>query len=165
VEEKMTKEKLIDLLQTNREAFDAIINQVPHARMTEPLAPGEWSVKDTIAHLTYYERWLGDRMHEQLTGTPYQPTELDGKPEQEFNQIVYETHKEQPLAEVLAESQMAYESLMQAVRLHSEAFLVEPQQFKEGPDPIIVWHSLSGNVYEHYLEHIEIIQNWLDQNN
>ena len=96
-----------------------------------------------------------------LTGIPYHITEIDTKPWQEVNQIVYETHKEQPLAEVMAESHKAFEHLLQAVRMHTEAFLTEPQQFEGVPTPVIIWHMLSGNVYNHYLEHIEIIQNWL----
>ena len=54
----MTKSKLLELLHSNRAALDDAINLVPKYRMTEPLSPGESSIKDIIAHITYYERWI-----------------------------------------------------------------------------------------------------------
>ena len=52
MDETMTKSKLLELLHSNRAALDDVINLVPKYRMTEPLSPGEWFIKDIIAHIT-----------------------------------------------------------------------------------------------------------------
>ncbi|HEX5692552.1 MAG TPA: maleylpyruvate isomerase N-terminal domain-containing protein, partial [Roseiflexaceae bacterium] len=74
MEESMTKAKLLETLRRERAEWDALVAQVPRDRMTIPGVAGHWSVKDVIAHLTYYERWLADRLHEQLRGESYMPT-------------------------------------------------------------------------------------------
>lgn len=56
-----------------------------------------------------------------------------------------------------------FERLLQAVESQTEVFLTQPQQFDSLPMPIVVWHNLRGDVYEHYLEQIETIKIWLNQ--
>ena len=52
----MNKSEWLDTLQTERAQWEALLVQVGEARMTQPGAAGEWSVKDVIAHVTWFER-------------------------------------------------------------------------------------------------------------
>jgi len=72
----MTKTTLLETLRSKQAEWQALLAEVPADHMTEPGVAGEWSVKDIIAHLTYYERWIADRLHEQLRGEAYVPTEI-----------------------------------------------------------------------------------------
>jgi hypothetical protein len=57
--ESMTKDKLLAILRERRAEFDEAVAAVPQDQMTIPGVDGkdgEWSLKDVIAHLTYYER-------------------------------------------------------------------------------------------------------------
>jgi uncharacterized protein (TIGR03083 family) len=155
----MTKTHLLETLRSKRAEWDALLAQVPADRMTEPGVAGEWSVKDIIAHLTYYERWFADRLHEQLRGEVYHPTELDSMGEAR-NDVIYEQIKNQSLADVLAASRQAFEKLLAGVEAQPEAFLIEPQTFEGAPGPMLVWEMLRGDVYEHYAMHIPSIKNW-----
>lgn len=156
----MTKSRLLDLLRTRRAAWDAALAQVPAVRRTEPGVAGEWSVKDLINHLTYYERWYADRLHEQLQGEAYRPNELDMMGEAR-NDVVFARDRHKPLAEVQAASAQAFARLIAGVEAQSEAFLTEPQQFESAPGPVRIWQMLRGDVYDHYPQHIAMIQNWL----
>ena len=160
MDDQMTKPKLLDLLRTRRAEWDAALAQVPEAEMTQAGAAGEWSVKDIIAHVNYHERWYADRLHEQLRGEVYTPTEIDMMPFDERNQRIYLQFRDTPLSEVLAESRRAFEKLVEGVEAHDEAFLIEPQQF--GGPPVTIWQMLRGDVYEHYGQHIPSIKSWLD---
>lgn len=156
----MTKARLLEILRSKRAEWDALIAEVPSDRMTEAGVAGAWSVKDIIAHLTYYERWFADRLHEQLRGETYLPTELDMMGEAR-NDVVYERVKDRPLADILAESRQAFEKLIAGVEAQPEKFLIEPQRFEGAPGPVRVWEMLQGDVYEHYAMHISSIKNWL----
>lgn len=156
----MTKTRLLEILRSKRAEWDALIAEVPPDRMTETGVAGAWSVKDIIAHLTYYERWFADRLHEQLRGETYRPTELDQMGEAR-NDVVYERIKDRPLADVLAESRQAFEQLVAGVESQPEEFLIEPQHFEGAPGPVLIWQMLQGDVYEHYALHIPSIRNWL----
>ena len=161
MDEPMTKAKLLELLRTKRAEWDAVIEEVPKDRMTEPGAAGYWSVKDVIAHLTYYERWYANRLHEQLRGETYTPNELDAMHWEERNPIIYEQNRNRTLEDVMAESSQVFQQLVEGVEAHSEAFLTEPQEFEGAPGPVFIWMMLRGDIYEHYPQHIPSIKEWL----
>lgn len=158
--EEMTKAKLLDLLRTARAEWDALLAQIPPDTMTQPGVAGHWSVKDNIAHMTHFERWYADRIDEALHGVRYTPTPLDMMPVEEQNVVIYDQHRDQPLAEVLAESRATHEKLMQGVAAQSEAFLIQPQTFEGAPGPSLVWQMLEGDVYGHSPDHIGSIKQW-----
>jgi hypothetical protein len=159
--ERMTKGKLLELLQSRRAEWDALLAQVPENQMTVPGVAGEWSIKDIIAHLTYYERWYADRLHEQLRGEQYTPTEIDAMGFEQRNPILYQRFREYPLSEVLANSRRAFRDLVTGVQAHSEQFLTVPQQFDGMPEPMTIWMMLRGDIYDHYLQHIPSVKDWL----
>lgn len=161
VDEQMTKAKLLKTLRSRRAEWDATLAEVPESWMTERGVAGEWSVKDIIAHLTYYERWYADRLHEQLRGEYYTPTEIDAMHYDERNEHIYQQNRDRPLDDVLAESRLVFQRLIEGVAGHSEAFLTEPQEIEGAPGPVIVWQMLRGDVYDHYAQHIPSIREWL----
>jgi uncharacterized protein (TIGR03083 family) len=160
MDEQMTQARLIDTLRSKRAAWDAALAQVPEDRMTQPGAAGHWSVKDIVVHVTAYERWMAERMHEVLRGETYVPTALDQLHYEQRNDRIYELERDRPLAEVLAESQQVFPRLLEAVQAHTEEFLLQPQQFEGVPEPIVVWQMLRSEVYDHYGEHIPSILAW-----
>src|SRR5687767_14646008 len=103
--DEMTKNKLIATLRSKRAEWDATLAEVPENLMTESGVAGEWSVKDIIAHLAYFERWYAERIHEQLRGEQYAPTELDQMSyDQQFDQLnkaVFELNRDRSLQDVL----------------------------------------------------------------
>jgi uncharacterized protein (TIGR03083 family) len=157
----MTKAKLIETLRAKRAEWDAVLAEVPEDQMTEPGVAGEWSVKDMITHLTHYERWFADRLHEYLRGESYTPTEMDRMDFDERNDRIFQQNRNRPLPEVLAESRQVFQRLLEGVQAHAEEFLIEPQQFEGVAEPLTVWKLLRGDVYEHYGEHVASVKNWL----
>jgi hypothetical protein len=62
---------------------------------------------------------------------------------------------------VLLDSQRQFQRLRAAVAAHDEAFLIQPQQFENVPEPITIWNMLRSEVYDHYEEHAPSISAWL----
>jgi hypothetical protein len=159
--DKITKAELLQTLKEKRAAFDATIAKVPHDQLTTQNVQGEWSVKDIIAHLNYYEGWIADRLHEQLQGKSYIPTQLDMMHFDERNKITYAQNKDRTLEDVLTSSKQTFERLVAGIEAHTEAFLTEPQTFEGAPEPVVIANMLSGDVYDHYADHIPYIEEWL----
>jgi uncharacterized protein (TIGR03083 family) len=158
--DQMTRELLLQTLRDRRAEWDALVAQVPAERMTEPGLAGGWSLKDVIAHLTYYERWFGDRLDELLRGEPYVPSELDFMGEAR-NDVLYERERARPLEQVLADARQVFQRLLAGVEAQPEAVLIEPQQFQGAPGPVVIWQMLRGDVYDHYAMHIPAVRAWL----
>lgn len=156
----MTKLALIDLLKARRYEFDAAIASIAEASMAEAGAAGHWSVKDIIAHLTYYEGWMADRLQEQLEGKSYTPTQLDKMHWEPRNTIIYEQNKSRTLDDVLTSSKETFIRLVAAVEAHDETFLFEPQTFEGAPSQVIPAEMLRSEVYDHYPQHIPSLITW-----
>ena len=161
--EEMTKARLLDLLRAARAEWDALLAQIPPDKMTQPGVGGHWSVKDNIAHMTHFERWHADRIDEALHGVRYTPAPFDRMSVEEQNAVIYDQHRDQPLAEVLAESRAAYEKLLQGVAAQTEAFLTQPQTIEGASGPSPVWQMLESDVYGHYPDHIGSVKQWLEE--
>jgi hypothetical protein len=161
MDEPMTKATLLELLRTSRAEWDGLLAQIPESWMTEPGAAGYWSVKDIIAHLSYYERWYADRLEEQLRGESYAPQSIDLMHFDQRNEIVYQQNRDRSLADIRAESKQVFQRLIEGVEAHSEAFLTEPHIFEGAPGPVLIWQMLRGDVYAHYPQHMPSVKEWL----
>jgi hypothetical protein len=72
------------------------------------------------------------------------------------------------LADVLAESKQVFERLLLLVSLLPEDDLLAPHRFDRYVVPFwkesqALWKCIAGDSYEHYREHRQSIQAWLDR--
>jgi len=157
--ERMTKAVFMDLLRQGRAAWDALIAQVDEARMTEPGVEGEWSVKDILAHVTWYEReMVGVLQARALVGSDLWNLPLEAR-----NAGVFEQIRRRPLADVLAESQPVFEQLMAGLQTMTDDDLNEAGRFAEMPPDWLPWQVIASNTYEHYPDHIQPVRAWLEK--
>lgn len=161
MDSRMTKTRLLETLYARRAEWESLLAEVPVDRMAEPGVAGEWSVKDIIAHLTFHERWLADRLHENLRGEVYVPSADDRLDFDEANDRVFQQNRHRSVEDVLADARDVYQRLAAGLEAHSESFLIEPQHFPGVPQPVVIWHILRGNIYDHYEQHAPSIRNWL----
>lgn len=157
----MTKAELLGLVHSRRAEWDAIIAQIPQEWMTELKAIGDWSIKDIIAHINYYELWMAERLHENVRGEVYYPNEWDMMHWDARNALIYQRDKDLSLDFVLATSKQAFQKLVDGIEANTEAFLTEPQQFQGMPTTILVWDMIRSEVYDHYRQHIPSMETWL----
>lgn len=153
----MNKEELLENLQRERSAWNELLAQADPQRLEEPGAAGKWSVKDLVAHITWYEREITAALRARaLVGSP-----LWEKPPAERNRIIYEQHQGQSLEMVLADSRRSYNELVEVVAGLSEAELNDPAQLNSWPEGLPPWRLLAENSFEHYQAHRAELQSWL----
>jgi hypothetical protein len=155
----MDKNTFINTLKQSRAEWEALLAQVDEEWMLQPGAAGKWSVKDVIAHVTWYEREMIPlmRMH-TLAGS-----ELWELSNEERNEIVYQQNRDRPLQEILHEGQQAYAALLEAAQALSDADLNDPHRFKQMPEDWVPWQIFAGNSFEHYQDHVASLRQWLAQ--
>jgi hypothetical protein len=70
--------------------------------MMKPGTWGEWTLKDLLAHLTYWQTSAIDRMHKVATGRRDEIQLLgDDQAIDQINENVYRANRDRPLAEML----------------------------------------------------------------
>ena len=161
--EPTTKIELIEAMISARSELDSLIDQIPHSAMTQPLTPGEWSVKDILAHMTSYDRWLGLTL--ALRGQKPPDDWVADTPLDEFNQILYAENRVLALEEVLRQSREVWAEILDAARSKTEAYLFSEQSAQGVPYKFIPCEVLKNESYGHYLEHTSELRLWLENTN
>ena len=79
----------------------------------------------------------------------------------DLNAIFYETNKDKPLAQVLADFAASYPRALTATEAMSETDLFDPDRFAwRNGRPL--WWMVAGNTFGHYQDHIPNIHAWLE---
>ncbi|HEY7343619.1 MAG TPA: DinB family protein [Ktedonobacterales bacterium] len=153
----MTKAQLLEMIQSARAGWEALLAGIPEAWMTEPGVEGEWSIKDIIAHISWGEQEnLGVAQAHAVVGS-----ELWQLSEDERNARVFEQNRHRELGDVLAESRQTFRRYLEAVAALSEEDLNDPSRFAEMPVPEgwRPWRILFDPA--HYQGHADSIRAWL----
>jgi uncharacterized damage-inducible protein DinB len=154
-----TKSELLAAMRAARREWDSWIAQVPPKRLSEPVAPGEWSVKDILAHTTEYDRWLGLGLALKLQKPP--DLWLADLTLEQFNAALHEQVLHLDADEVVADSQRVFAEMVQAVAAHSEAYLFGTHRVAGVPYEVQPYELLKSESYGHYYDHLPTIKEWV----
>jgi uncharacterized damage-inducible protein DinB len=147
----MDKQDFLEKVLSTRSAYEDALAMIPLDQMTDSPGPGQWTVKDVIAHVTWSEReMIGVLQARALIGSPYWNLAQD-----ERNQAVYEENKDRPLDEVLVEARRVWHELWLLLEQLSDADLNDPSRVSDLPPGLSLWQILAGSTYIHYHEHAE----------
>lgn len=157
--ETMNKSKLLDAIQSERSQWEALLAQVNEAHMSERGVAGEWSLKDIIAHITWFEREMIVLLQKRaLAGS-----ELWQVSQVERNAAIFEENRQQSLQDVLAEAPQVYEQLIELVQALTDEDVTDARRFAEMPSEWQPWQVIAGNTHEHYRDHSSDVRAWLDK--
>ncbi|MCL4395094.1 MAG: ClbS/DfsB family four-helix bundle protein, partial [Chloroflexi bacterium] len=126
-----------------------------------------WSVKVTIGHVAYYEHWLQDWLEAAVRGKVTAASHRDVLDVEERNALIWGENRVRALTDIVEESRLVYERLLQLVKLLSDQDLFAPHAYDRYVLPF--WNTsqplsecIRGDSYGHYEEHTENIHRWLD---
>ncbi len=155
--EKMTQARMLELLQRGHQEWMALLAEVGRQQMEAPGLAGGWSVKDAVAHISWFEReMVGLLKARALVGS-----ELWNLPQDERNARIREDNQDRPVEDVLGEAQTVFGQLLQQIAALPEENLNDPALFPGMPPTWVPWQIIAQNSYEHYQHHAGAIKKWL----
>lgn len=123
----LSKTQLLNELRNEQAAWEALLDEIGEAHMTQPEVAGDWSIKDIVAHLTGWRRRTVRRfqalLHHVPEFSPPWPPEL--REDDEINAWIYESNRDRPLADVLSDSRKVLQQLVETLDAFSEDELQE----------------------------------------
>ena len=159
----MTKSELLDWLQEENRGWESFLEQIGTDRMEEPGVAAHWSMKDIVAHLTGWNRWLVLRLQAAARGEPEPspPWPATLQTDDEVNAWIYESERDRSLREVLEESRQVFQQLLAVI-----AGL--PDDVRIERDWRLVWlgdqRFPAGEFFDHFHDdHEPDIHRWLSQ--
>ncbi len=163
----MNKFELLGEMSKANEEMEAFLATLTEAEMADPGPGGDWSVKDTLAHITAWMKLAAGWLEKTINGEPvtrYQPGyEVTGDEAADeaimnrLNDHIFETHKGMPAAAIVAEYRQACEGLTAVVATMIEEDLLEPGRVEWYPDQP-VWLNIAGNSFWHIRDHLAAFQ-------
>jgi len=145
------KSSLLRLMQAEHTQLEVLLNTLSEEHLLRPGVTGSWSVKDVLAHLTWWEQ---DMISEILYGVELDPG-LGSEPwsTERANALMVEAKRDTSLAEVLAAFHDSYRQTMQMVEGLAEVDLANDELYTH----------LVNNTGNHYAEHRRWIEAGLKQ--
>ena len=150
----MNRLQLLKRLERAWELLKASYSGLSDAEMMEPGVIGSWSIKDTIAHVTWWNEEALTHLPTILAGRrpPRYSVKYGGI--DAFNALMTEQKSELPLAEVLQQRDVTYRRLMDFIQLVPEDQFARETRFRR---------RLRLDTYGHYAKHVEAIRSWREQ--
>lgn len=160
-DEPTTVAELIGLIEEEKAAFLAAVDGLDEAKLSAPVGPEGWAIKDHIAHIVAWQ----DGISALLNGEPRwramglsAPEELTTQDFDAVNAKIHALHAHKSTAEVRAMLEESHARMAATLRNMQDAELTRPyREFnpaapaERGGKPIIGW--ISGNTFGHYREH------------
>ena len=151
MEDTNRKSQLLSLMRTEHSRLEALLDSLSEEQMLRPDVVGIWSVKDVLAHLTWWEQAT---ISEIVHGVELDPG-LNGEPwsTERANALMVEAKRGTPLAEILADFHDSYQQVLQVVENLSEEDLASEELYTH----------LANNTGNHYAEHRQMIEAGLSE--
>ncbi|HEX6797826.1 MAG TPA: DinB family protein [Ktedonobacterales bacterium] len=162
----MTGPRLVGLIDAERTRWHALLSEVGAARMEQPGVEGDWSVKELVAHLTFYERRVIESGQRVLASGKFTrpDDDLAAMTMDERNAVVAAQARARPVADVLAEADQVF-GLLRALIAHvPQDILNDPRRLGMPEDEDVApWMRVANNSYGHYRQHEQAIRDWLER--
>lgn len=142
----VTKEQIIERIRTERAGLEAAIAGLSEQQCLLPGAAGHYSVKDILAHVTWWELHALEELNR--TADPVNTGADAGAAVDRINQSVYEEHRDQPFEQILAASHASFQRVVESLAGFTEDHLLANLE------------DIAGDTYGHYHEHAVDINGW-----
>lgn len=162
-----SKAQLLDNLKDEQARWEELLRDIGEEHMTQPGVAGEWSIKDIVAHLTFWQRQTVGRFQAALRNEPLPPPpwpphmgtedEISARDEvsawDEVNAWICITNRDRPVSDVLRESRDVFQLLVETLDAFPEGDLFDSACFP--------W--LGGFFGHFHEEHEPDMRAWLER--
>ncbi len=153
----MKREELVRNVRESRGRWEESLSRVPAARMEEPGVAGQWSVKDVIAHTTWFER----QMISLIEAKAFVGSDLWQLPPRERNDAIFKLNRNRSLPQITTEAKLVFGVLVDSLETLSDEDLADPGRFPGMPADWVPADVFGQNTFEHYDAHREGLLRWL----
>ena len=153
----MNKEALLTAIHQCRDEIECCLATATEEQLTQRPGPQpDWSMKDLIAHLTFWEQDILTSLgNNALKTTPDGNDDTDA-----VNARVFEANKDRPLADIQADFRRSLEQICDLVGRLSDADLTDTKQLQLG-DGTPLWKYIADETFEHYRDdHLPDVRVW-----
>jgi hypothetical protein len=153
-----SKEELISRINRDWSVLLETIEKLSHDQMIKP-GPGDWSTKDILAHLSFWERYL---LFHHLQGKPSHEVMridkglIDQFDENRINALFFERSRNNSVSYTLEDLHQTHTELLAGLELVDFDTLEKPGAYDDRTKVPLI-QSVLANTCDHYREHLQTI--------
>ena len=147
----MNRQQLLNRLDTAWVAFQASYAGLSNSQLAEPGAAGDWSVKDIIAHVTWWEEEALRHLPLIIAGDRPPRYSVTYGGINAFNAMMAERKRHVSLSDVLTQQDDTHRRLIDFIRSVPEDQFTRETRFRR---------RLRLDTYSHYPIHTKAIREW-----
>ncbi len=115
---------------------------------------GEWSAKDTLCHLSAWEKYLLDRLSYVMTGQqPHYPQMATREDIDCFNAQVYMDNRDRSLSSALQDFRNTYHGVVTVLQALDEELFTQAYSYDWPDDQLTLLQLIRVNTCDHFREH------------
>jgi len=158
----MNKRELLDELESSRERFLELIDDLVDEAFEEPGVNGAWSLKDVLIHLTRWEAELVKLLWQVSQGEAPTSAHFSKISVDTLNEKWYSEMSSRSLEMVLQDFHNVRNQTMRRIEDFSDRDLLEQKRYRWlGGKPLWIW--IAADSFEHEDEHILQVKTWKEQ--
>lgn len=146
------KEKVLKVLEVAYQEELAFIDRLPETERATIGAPDQWSAKDILAHVTYWNGEMMDRFEAIRRGKPPKPEDNNEIDHQNLH--IFEAHQHDSWDTLRQNIEQVYRRTRQYVQNSTEADLLDQSKMPPANDTIRPWSWIVGSSVTHALLHL-----------
>jgi hypothetical protein len=147
----MNKRELIEAVSVNHQKIENALEKISPDKMETSIRDGEWTVKETLVHFTFWERTLLEDYGRLKRGEALIELQGDGAMDT-VNAATLVKAKNMPLAEVMEDFKSTFQQLMDWLAGLDPAELDRP--FMYG---MSLGEFIAEDTWKHYDEHLPLL--------
>ncbi len=151
----VTKAALLEMIGTEHANLEALLGGLSDEQMVRSGVEGQWSVKDIVAHLVFWEQLVADELKVVASGQT--PEAIPGEEIQPLNERNFRRYQHRTLAQVRLELQRSMRDMLANVSALSEDVLLSACTWTD--EGSVVQHV--ANEMGHWQDHMAVIRAWL----
>ena len=163
----MNKSEFVDWMREEYQQWEALLDQIGLERMDQLGVTAHWSMKDVVAHLSGWNRWVLARLQVVQRGDrePSPPWPAQLRSDDEINAWIYESNRGRSVHEILDETHQIFEELLTVVEALPDDVRIE-NVHQTGRVYHLVWlddeRFQPGEFFDHFHDdHEPDIRAWL----
>jgi hypothetical protein len=161
----MNKAELLTWLMEEQQKWELLLAAIGETRMEQAGVNGDWSMRDIVAHLTGWQRWLVARLQAAAQGQPEPspPWPAEVTTDDATNTWIYETNRTRSARQVLDDAAAVYAQLAETLNGLPDDCRIESINAKFH----VVWigeqQFAVGEFFHHfYDDHAADVRAWLE---
>jgi hypothetical protein len=148
-----SKAKLLDAIRVHHQKLEEVMAGVPEDAALKPRTVGEWSVKDTIAHVTAWEKYLLKWYQDGAADKKFKLPDWRVKGTlRDINQKIFEANLNRSLDDVMADFKATYQKILATIGSIPEEDIFARGRYAWTGERTL-YNYIQANTVRHYSDH------------